>query len=105
MSLDFSLIDDKEKIIFCANITHNLAAMAKEAKIWRYLWKYKRGEKAKDLIPSLDKGLKRLWKNPEHFEQFNPSNGWGNYEGLVAFLIKVLAACYQYPNTIVEKSV
>ncbi len=68
MGLDFSLVD-KEEIIFMLklNVTHNynLAPMVKETKIWEALWEHKKGEKAKDLIPCLDEGLKSLWRTPE----------------------------------------
>jgi hypothetical protein len=43
-----------------------------------------------------------LKDNPERYKEFNPENGWGNYEVLVGFVSKYLDACYEYPDSDVE---
>jgi hypothetical protein len=92
--------------VFSANITHNLTTMADKAGLYMTLWRpeelnYLVG---KDLIDPLRNGLARLKGNREHFEQYNPDNGWGSYEGLVEFVSQYLAACRKYPKATIEVS-
>lgn len=86
--------------LFWANITHNLGAMAKQAGIYKPLWRPEEIgiEKAGHLIKPLKKGLSLLKQNPEKFMEFNPSNGWGDYDGLIKFVESYLAACVEHPS-------
>ena len=90
--------------VYSANITHNLNKMAMEAGIYEHLWRPDEINitKAKELIEPLRQGLHELLSRREHFEQFNPDNGWGDYEGLVRFVDNYLKACYAYPEANVE---
>lgn len=112
--------------IYSANITHNLGTMANKAGIYEALWRPHRLKEgynipennheaewkfedenkttAKDIIPFLEKGLTDLKARPEYFKTFNPSNGWGTYEGLVRFVENYLNACIEYPDADVEVS-
>ena len=98
MSLDFYLYGRAP--IFDRNITHNLIKMAAEAGIYECLWEpQETGYKtAAELIEPLREGLRKLKTNPEHFQQFNASNGWGTYEDFVPFVEAVLAACEENPD-------
>jgi hypothetical protein len=103
MSLDFSLAysNDEHNIwVFDTNITHNLGKMADKAGIYFALWRpeEKKYVVAKDIIPDLEKGLKKLKMKPKYFEKFNATNGWGLYEHFVPFVEDVLDACRKYPN-------
>jgi len=96
--------DDGE--MYSANITHNLAKMAKEAGIYEVLW---RPEEvgvifAAQLIAPLRDGLVLLNSDPERFKQFNPANGWGTYDGLAQFVANYLAACEAHPTAEVSVS-
>lgn len=86
--------------VFSANITHNLNTMADEAGIYYHLWRPDECNitKARELIDALTAGLWKLRSDSDYFEQFEPENGWGNYEGLVAFVEKYLNACKTYPE-------
>lgn len=86
--------------VFDWNITHNLGKMAREAGVYEACWRpdEKGWTKARDLIGPLSEGLDELCNRPEHFRQFNPSNGWGDYEGLVKFVRAYLEACREYPD-------
>lgn len=102
-------IEGKEYItneVFSRNITHNLAPMAKDAGLYKALWCAEDCgvRHAGQLIPMLKYGLERLKKFPDRFKALNPSNGWGNYEGLVAFVEAYLAACEEYPRAEVSVS-
>jgi hypothetical protein len=92
--------DDDSKEVYTANITHNLTTMASEAGIYQYLWRPDEINisKAGELIEPLRKGLALLEGDPERFKQFNPSNGWGDYDGLVEFVRRYLKACEIYPT-------
>lgn len=59
---------------------------------------------AADLIGPLADGLAMLKNNPEKFKALNPTNGWGDYEGLVKFVEQYLEACKIYPHAEVSVS-
>ena len=43
-------------------------------------------------------GWNILISDPERFKQFNPENGWGDYEGLCNFVYKYRNACWDNPD-------
>lgn len=90
--------------VFSANITHNLNAMAKEAGIYSHLWRPDEIgiTKAEELIAPLLMGRDLLLSDPERFRAFNPENGWGDYEGLVAFVSNYVNACIASPGATVK---
>lgn len=114
MSLDFNLMrtgkyDDGESFeteVFWANITHNLNRMADAAGIYDALWRPDENgfERAKDIIPILEKGLFELKDNPEVYEKYNAENGWGLYKNFVPWVQKVLDACKEYPEAVISVS-
>ena len=103
MSLDFYLNQNGEKI-YSRNITHNLGTMAKEAGIYKCLWRPEESgiTKASQCIEPLKAGLILLVTDPARFKQYNPPNGWGLYEHFVRFVTVVLQACRTYPDADVE---
>lgn len=88
-----------EDEVYQCNITHNLNTMAKEAGIYKHLWRPDEIGiiKASDLIEPLRKALTLLESDPERFKAFNPSNNWGNYDGFVNFVKEYQAACVRWP--------
>lgn len=111
MSLDVYLLKrckecKHEEENYSANITHNLGKMADQAMIYETLWRPDELgiTEANQLIEPLTKGLERMKANPEKFKKFNAENGWGTYEQFVPWIEKYLAACIEYPNSIVEVS-
>lgn len=78
------------------NITSNLSRMANEVGVYECLWNPDKDRPAKGLIPTLEEGLKKLKGDPIYYKQFNPSNGWGTYEGLIEFLTDYLQACHSF---------
>lgn len=103
MSLDISLTIEGARV-FDWNITHNLNTMAGEVNLYLHLWRPEELEitQAKQLIEPLSKGLSLLVCNKDEFTQFNPENGWGDFDGLVKFIIEYLAACKKYPEAIIH---
>lgn len=59
---------------------------------------------AADLIGPLCDGLALLKADPEKFKALNPKNGWGDYNGLVAFVEAYLEACKANPHAEVSVS-
>ena len=92
--------------VFGYNITHNLGPMAKAAGIYMELWRPEELgiTKAAQLIEPLREGLHRLKVEPNKYKEFNPDNGWGDYEGLVNCVSSYLDACYDYPDADVKAS-
>ena len=92
--------------VYWANITHNLGRMAREAGIYKHLWRPSEIdiEIAAQLIKPLRKGLELLKSDPDRFRQFNPENGWGDYDGFVMFVQNYLNACENYPQASVYAS-
>jgi hypothetical protein len=109
MSLDFYLqyeIDENEIEVFSTNITHNLTKMANAAGIYEALWHPDRIKAvyAKDIIPVLVEGYKKLIENPKEYKLLDSPNGWGMYEHFLPFVKNVLDACRQYPNAKITTS-
>lgn len=92
--------------VFDWNITHNLNQMAMKAGLYEALWRPDENKMkyAKDVIPALEDGLERLKNNREYFEQFNPENGWGSYDGLLKCVEEYLKAARLYPHAEIEVS-
>ena len=101
------------------NITHNLGTMASEVKLYDTLWRpyklltdftdedmrqYEYMPLAEDLIPFVEIGLKKLKADPDKYKKFNPSNGWGTYEGLVRFTEKYLQILKDFPDSHIRVS-
>lgn len=106
MSLDVCLTELKPVEVFEANITHNLATMARAAGIYKHLW---RPEElgilaARELIEPLRHGIEFMKADPEWFERFNSENGWGTYENFLPWVERYLAACERSPDARVSVS-
>lgn len=92
--------------VYSANITHNLNAMADAAGIYKCLWRPEEIgiTKASQLIEPLEAGLKLLESDPERFKFYNPSNGWGSYDGFVPWIQRYISACKDHPDADVSVS-
>jgi hypothetical protein len=93
-------------IVYHANITHNLGEMARAAGVYQQLW---RPEEigifsAWQLIKPLGEALFNLLAAPDTYKAYNPENGWGNYDGLLAFVGNYLIACINHPGAAVSAS-
>jgi len=117
-------LEPRTEEVYSANITHNLGKMAGEAGIYEALWRPHRlkpgydileddhraewayedanSVKAHEIIEIIEKGLEDLRARPNHYKQFNSSNGWGMYENFVRFVDKYLIALKEFPEAQVE---
>lgn len=86
--------------VFTANITHNMGAMAAECGLYDPLWCPEENNltRAAQLVEPLRAGLTSLRDDRARLQEFNPENGWGNYDLLVRFTENYLAACEQWPD-------
>ena len=105
MSLDVSLIENNE-VVYDFNITHNLNTMAAKAGIYEAMWRPDEigAVKAKDIVSILQGGVMYLISNKKELSEFNPTNCWGSYEGLLATAIDYLQACIENPDATIEVS-
>ena len=106
MSLDVTLCNEDNDEVYSDNITHNLGAMAKEAGVYMFLWRPDEINvtHAHQLIEPLTDACALLATEKARFAAFNPQNGWGAYEDLLAFCASYLQACKDNPNALVSVS-
>lgn len=106
MSLDVYLMAVRETDVYHANITHNLARMAKEAGFYEAMWRPEEVgvQAAGHLVEPLRAGLALMRSDPERFKRFDAANGWGTYEQFVPWVEKYLAACEANPDARIEVS-
>ena len=106
MSLDVTLVDDKNEEVFSANITHDLGKMASEAGIYTCLWRPDEigATIASDITDQLARGFTYMCMNPTHYKTFDAPNGWGTYENFLPWVAKYLEACKNYPDASIEIS-
>ena len=106
MSLDVSLMVTQPVVAYTNNITHNLSEMANNVvlengiTLREVLWhpEQKGLQFAEDISNMLDEAFNILLSNPYHYRQFNPPNGWGDYDALVNFVCKYRNACWDNPE-------
>lgn len=104
MSLDVNISAVRLMTVFDANITHNLGGMAKEAGIYKHLWRPEELgiTNAGDLVEPLTNGLALMRGDPIRFKAFDAENGWGIYEDFIPWIEKYLQACIDNPDGIIE---
>ena len=100
MSLDITLSKMVMTDVASFNITHNLNEMADAAGLYEVLWRSEEHgiTTAAQLIEPLQKGIAQLRADPKDFKAFNPSNGWGTYEGFLETLERLLYSCQEHPD-------
>lgn len=104
---DISGIEVREyetNAIFDENITHNLGRMAENIygdnySLYTLLWRPE--EKGftkvnKCYIENISECLAYMLIHRKELEQYNPENGWGNYEGLLRFVTKLAYALSEW---------
>lgn len=100
VTYDMVTFTEEEEVLYEANITHNLNKMAEAVGLYEYLWRPDEIDitQACQLIEPLTIGLKKLREEELYLQTLNPSNGWGNYYGLVEFVRLYLDACKEFPS-------
>lgn len=90
--------------VYTANITGNLAPMAREVGLYEPLWRPEEIgiSHARQLVEPLRTGLARLQAERERLQAFNPADGWGDYDLLHRFTADYLHACERWPEAEVQ---
>lgn len=109
MSLSLYITHDAERLYPVDDsahlgITHNLTTMADQAGIYKALWRPDElfaDPRARDIEPLLRAAIPDLIARQEHYEQWNPKNGWGSFETLIRFVRTVHSLCVAYPDAYV----
>lgn len=55
-----------------------------------------------ECIELLQDGIKHMEQNPQIYKKLNPENGWGDYEGALDVLVKILEALQHSEDTYVN---
>ena len=101
MSYDVSLVintgHQNAEVCDVGNMTYNVSPMFQEALGGDGLMGMQ-GHKAKDSIPLLQQAVKDMRDHPDKYKAMNPSNGWGDYHGALAYLEKLLESCKDHPR-------
>ena len=113
MSLDIELVENtcehcgRYDVVYSANITHNLAGMAKEAGVYECLWHPERcgATRACHLIVPLTSAVLKMNADPDRFKAHDSPNGWGTYKNFLPWLEHLLAACHNRKDAEIEVSV
>ena len=85
--------------VYEANITSNLGEMFRTALGYSVL---DLPRTAGDCIEPLERAVHDMIVSPDIYREMNPPNGWGDYNGALTFLQRLLQACRVYPNATVE---
>lgn len=94
-----------------ANITHNMGEMASHVPInvgsrrgtlYDYVWRPEEQtpplETTDELLPILNQGISYMVARRKDLLQYDPSNGWGDYDSFLMWLIQYKEACEDYPG-------
>ena len=92
------------------NITHNLNIMAMHVPVsetltlYNVLWRPDESnlKTTDDILGYVTIGVKYLIDHKDELLQYNPENGWGDYDGLLDFAKSVGSACLFNPNCTIE---
>ena len=104
--------DCNYEILHVGNITHNLNEMAKHVPVsktltlYNILWRPHESDlkTTDDILEYVTIAVKYLIDHEEELLQYNPDNGWGNYESLLDFSKQVGSACIFHPHCDIEVS-
>lgn len=63
-----------------------------------------KGQRAGDMLATLEAGVAAMKADPDRFRAMEPANGWGDFEGALAYLEWMAANCREWPEQPVEVS-
>jgi hypothetical protein len=102
MSLDISINAVRPVEIYETNVTYNLSKMYYKCIDKEKGFKYLHGMSCKKALPIINEAIKDLVNNKKDYEELNPKNGWGSYEGLLQILREMRKVCEDYPDGDIE---
>jgi len=90
-----------EQTFDVADPTYNLAPLWREAFDDERGIRMLNGAVASSATHVLRLGIERMLAQPERYRKLEPANGWGDYEGAVDVLQRLLTKCQAYPKATV----
>lgn len=60
------------------------------------------GKMSGNVIEELSLGIEKMKQNPKKYIDMNPSNGWGDYEGALQFLVNIYEKCKNHLKCIIR---
>lgn len=103
MSWDVTLYHDEElknEIEWVGNYTSNVIDMYVDAM--GHSLRSIHGMQSAEVIDTLSAGVVNMLGDADKYIAMNPANGWGSYEGALAYLTKILDACKARPESYVR---
>lgn len=100
MMLDTGGAEPFEVRLGAWNYTHNCWRMFDLAGV-RGVLKSDGTMLAADALPILARGVLRMEADPDAYRALNPQNGWGSYDGALAFVRAILDGCRAHPKATV----
>jgi len=102
MSYDFNMkIDTGSGKMFYLyediNYTYNVSAMYRKAFQDDEGINILHRMKGIDCIPLIESAINSMQIDADNYRLMNPPNGWGNYEGALNVLVKILEWCKESP--------
>lgn len=120
MSLDITIKfknKECEDEFWNANITHNMGKMARAIPVvidgfgfqtlYNYIWRPDEMSKKVDttiMSKALTEGIISMIKNRKELIQYNPENGWGDYDTFLEWIIAYKNFCEDNPKCEIEVS-
>jgi hypothetical protein len=93
---------DYASVFDVGNYTSNVAPMWEQALGGPLAGMH--GWAASTAVPVLDRAVAAMRAAPAAFEALNPSNGWGDYEGALAYLERLREGCVAHPKAHIRVS-
>ena len=100
MSVDINIRAKKEVEVYDATITYNLTDMYYRAIDREQGLRKLDGMTCKDALPIINNAITDMIENKDEYEQMNPPNGWGMYDGLLKEFREMRNACEENPDGI-----
>ena len=102
----WDIVNDAINLYEWHGLTHNLGKMADKANLYYAMWRPEEinATHAIDIVDILENGVMYMIRNKDELEEFNPVNGWGDYDGLLKCAISYYQACLKYPEAVIEVS-
>jgi hypothetical protein len=89
--------------LYWRNITHNVSPMWIEAGVYDALYE-SNGKQAGEVLDALKAGYFDMITWPLTYQQLDPPNGWGDYEGALEFLRDFMVTCAKHPKAVIRVS-
>lgn len=103
MSYDISLEIDTgnselQEVVEIGNYTYNCSEMFVDASECDKSLGDLHGMSCQEAEPIIAKAVENMQKNPTKYKAMNPENGWGNYDGFLRYVEKLLKECRANPK-------